>query len=261
MLAAALTTRPGIIATRFAVGILAIACWQLVVMAGLVPVKVLPAPMDVFAQFGQQLITAEYWAAIGDTFAGALWGLGIAILVGVPLGLITGRKHVIELSTRFIFDFGRAFPSIALIPVLILLLGRSPEMKAVVVFTAVVFPIIVQAQHGARSVSASIEETVRSFRIPPRLVVSKVILPSAAPFIATGIRLGATIAVLVALGTEVLSGAAGVGAELGNAQQGGNTPLAYVYLLTACLLGFGVTTLVTFAQDKIIRWRDNGSED
>ncbi|WP_185740473.1 ABC transporter permease [Homoserinimonas aerilata] len=246
---------------RLIVALLAIGCWQLAVSTTLLPANVLPAPFSVVESFATQIISPDYWKAIGDTFAGALLGLAFGIIVGVPVGMLTGRRPLIELSTRFLFDFGRAFPAIALIPVLILLLGRTTDMKAVVVFTAVVFPIIVQAQHGVRSVTASIEETVRSFRIPPHLVVLKVMLPSAAPFLATGFRLGATIAVLVSLGTEVLTGAAGVGAELGEAQQGGDTPLAYVFLLTACILGFAVSAVVSFAQDRLIRWQTEGNED
>lgn len=246
---------------RVAVLVGAIALWYLIFLTGMLPKGLLPNPFTVFAELIGAFLTPTYWNAVGATLGGALYGLIVAILIGIPVGLFTGRFRLAELSGRFLLDFGRAFPSIALIPVLIMMMGRGIEMKAFVVFFAVVFPIIIQTQHGARRIDPTVVETCDAFRIPGPLFLRRVVLPTAAPFILTGLRLAASISVLVSIGTEVITGAAGLGAELTNAQVDGNSSLAFAYIISAAALGWGVNTVIAFAQEHLIRWRPGNAED
>lgn len=256
-----LSTRTGVAVARILVLICLLLAWWGSAVTGLLPVAIVPNPVDVLREFGGVIGTGAYWEAVGLTLGGALQGLLAAVIVGIPLGMITGRRRYLDLSTRFLFDFGRAYPAIALLTVLVLLLGTSQQMKSTVVFIAVVFPLIIQTQQGARKIPAGIEEMVRSYKVPGRLVVTKVLLPWVAPYIATGVRLAATVAVLVALGTEVLAGAPGVGRDLGVAQASGNTPLAYTFILTACFLGAGINMVAGYLRDRVITWRPDESGD
>ncbi|WP_258934811.1 ABC transporter permease subunit [Nesterenkonia pannonica] len=183
-----------------------LALWHLVHLSGSLPDSLLPSPIAVGAELFQALLTATYWTILWETVAGALVGLAFGVVVGIPVGILTGRFVAAELSLRFLVDFGRAFPAIALVAVLVLMIGRGIELKAVLVFVAVVFLIILQTQHGVRSVSSSIVDTTQAFQIPSGLFVRKVLLPSAAPSIMAGLRLAASVAVLVTISVEVLTG-------------------------------------------------------
>lgn len=251
----------GIIPWRILVFAAGVALWYLVHASGVFPAALLPSPIGVLTEWAQALASASFWSILGDTLAGALVGLAFGIVAGIPLGILTGRFVAAELSVRFLVDFGRAFPAVALVAVLLLILGRGIEVKVVLVFVAVVFIIILQTQHGVRSVSASIVDTTHAFRIRGRLFVRKVLLPSAAPSILAGLRLAASVAVLVTISTEVLTGAPGLGASIAEAQVGGNSALAYAYIVYAGLLGYAVNMGLGWLQGRLLRWQPQGSGD
>ncbi|MHC3475194.1 ABC transporter permease [Streptomyces sp. 7R007] len=235
--------------------------WAVVAAAGLVSATALPSPAAVFAQFPDLFAGSAYWQAVGDTLDGAVTGLAAAAVIGIPLGLVTGTYAAAEQSTRLLVDVLRSFPVIALLPVFLLVLGSTPTTKTTVVFLACVFPVFLQAQYGARSVTPMIAETMDSYRVPRLLRFRKVILPSATPSVMTGLRLAATSSVLVAIGVEVLTTLPGIGHEVVQSQQGGASARAYAYILTAGAIGYSITLLSQFAERRLLRWRPPAHTD
>ncbi|MCW2759002.1 MAG: transporter component [Nocardioidaceae bacterium] len=235
--------------------LVAIAVWAGVCRAGFVSADALPTPLSVLRAFADTVGTAGFWEAVGETLRGAIVGLLLATLVGVPLGLVTGTYAAAERSSRLLVDVLRSFPVIALLPVFLLVLGSKPSMKITVVFIACVFPIFLQAQYGARGVDPTVSETVRSYRIPRLLRFRKVVLPSATPSVMTGLRLAATTSVLVALGVEILTTLPGMGHMVVQGQQNGNAPTAFAYIFTAGLIGFAINKGSELVERRLLRWR------
>jgi NitT/TauT family transport system permease protein len=229
--------------------------WSAVAMSGLFTASALPSPASVATEWLHLLGTHVFWQAVWDTLRGAVIGLLFAVAIGVPFGLVTGTYAAAELSSRILVDFLRSFPVIALLPVFLLVLGSSPEMKSTVVFIACVFPIFLQAQYGARSVPPMVSETVRAYRIPRLLRYTKVVLPSATPSIMTGLRLAATTSILVAIGVEILTTLPGIGHEVTQQQQSGNSAIAFGYIFTAGLLGYGINRGSMLLESILLRWR------
>ena len=250
---------PALALWRAAVLVAGLALWTVLAVGGVLPGGLVPTPWAVVVSLGEEIVTLGFWEAIGLTLWGAAVGLVAAGVVGIALGLLMGASGAAELSFRVVVDFGRAFPAVALIAVMVLILGRGVELKAVLVFVAVVFIVIVQTQQGVRRIPPSIVETARAFQTPKGLLVRRVLLPYAAPSILTGLRLGASVAILVAISTEVLSGASGIGGRIAEAQVGANAPLAYAYIVTAGLLGFGVNVGLERLQNALVRWRPAGN--
>jgi NitT/TauT family transport system permease protein len=232
-----------------------LAVWALIAATGLFSTTALPAPGAVAEAFLNLTGSGEFWGAVADTLRGAVTGLVVATVVGIPLGLVTGVYAAAEESSRLLVDILRSFPVIALLPVFLLVLGSTPGMKATVVFLACVFPILLQAQYGARSVSAAIRETVHGYRIPRLLRFRRVILPGATPSVMTGLRLAATTSVLVAIGVEVLSTLPGIGHMVVEAQQGGASAQAYAYIFTGGAIGYALNVLTQLAERRLLRWR------
>lgn len=229
----------------------ALAVWQLVRWSGFFSESVLPAPLGVARFLGEAVLTERYWAAVGHTLLGAGEGLAAALIVGVPLGLLTGTYGFAERSSRLITDLGRSYPVFALLPVLLLVLGATATMKAFCVFFACVFPIWLQAQYGARSLDPTVSETVRAYRIPGLLRFRRVVLPAALPSIMTGLRIGAATSVLVCVGVELLTSLAGMGAEIVDYQTANASTGAYGYIITCGAVGFGLTWLTEVAQNRL----------
>ncbi|HJF13357.1 MAG TPA: ABC transporter permease [Enteractinococcus helveticum] len=232
-----------------------IGIWWLIAATALLPETLVPDPIAVIVELGRLSITAEFWQAIIATLSGAMLGLAASIVVGIPLGVVSGRFWRVERSVNFLVDFGRAFPAVALVGVLVLMLGRGIEMKSVLVFIAVMFPLIIQTQHGVQQVNPMIQETCHAFRIPQGLYIRKVLLPAAMPSIMTGLRLAASVAVLVAISAEVLTNAPGIGQKIAEAQIGSNAPKAFAFIVASGVLGYLVNYAVSAAQNRIIGWR------
>ncbi|MER5427784.1 ABC transporter permease subunit [Streptomyces sp. NPDC002588] len=232
-----------------------LALWALIAAAGLVSATALPGPRAVAFALGDLLGSGGFWQAVGQTLRGAVTGLLVAVAVGVPVGLLTGVYEAAEESSRLLLEILRSFPVIALLPVFLLVLGSTPGMKATVVFLACVFPVLLQAQYGARGVSRAVHETVHAYRIPRLLSLRRVVLPAAAPSIMTGLRLAATTSVLVAIGVEVLTTLPGIGHMIMESQAAGASARAYAYILTAGAIGHTITLLAQFAEHRLLAWR------
>lgn len=235
--------------------VLVLCGWAAVHAAGVVTDDALPGPLGVVRALAGELVTTGYWSAVADTLRAAAGGLVAAILVGIPIGLATGSWAVAERSTRLLSEVGRSFPVVAVLPVMLLLMGSTLRMKGVVVFIACLFPLIVQAQYGARSVSAAVAETVRSYRIPRLLRYRKVVLPAATPSIMTGLRLASTMAVLVSVGVEILTTVPGIGHVVVQSQQDGNAENAFAYIFTAGTIGFLITKVSERLERRLLAWR------
>lgn len=236
-----------------AVALLVVALWagaNAMDVAG----SVLPPVTDVARQFIAVIARPEFLSGFGATVFDAARGLLIAALLAIPAGILIGMFPRLELATRMLVDFGRSFPVIALLPILVLLLGATAMMKVVAIAIACFFPILLQTIYGARRLDPTIVDTVRSFRIPAHLRFSKVLLPAAGPFIATGLRIATTVSILVAVGVEIVSLTPGLGREIALSRSYNETATTYAYIIYAGLLGVAIAALWDFAEARLLRW-------
>ncbi|MBO9649485.1 MAG: ABC transporter permease [Variovorax sp.] len=234
--------------------------WEAGVRLGWIDPSLLPPPSEVAQHVARLPLEAGFWVALGRTLASALLGLLAATLIGVPAGIAIGANSAIYRSTRLLVDMGRSFPVVALMPVMVLLLGTTPRMLVVVATLATVWPILLQASYGARSIEPVVRDVARAFRIPARLRFTHVMLPTAAPFIATGIRIAATFALLVTIGVELLSATPGLGREIAQAQEGANFPLVMGYVFYCGLIGLAVSSALSRLERVLLAWHASAQE-
>ncbi len=227
--------------------------WQLAVVARVVPSFTPDVPAVIAAVF-TTVVSPAFWGALGQTLMSATAGWVISCVIGVVLGLLIGSIRPVDRSTSLVVEFGRAFPTIALMPVMMLLLGATTQMEITLVVLAAVWPVLVQSILGSRRLDPGIVDTVRIFRIPKTLWFRRVLLPAALPFIATGVRISASIAILAAVGVEVLTQVPGIGRLITLAQEAQRWDLAFAYLFFAGLFGWGIATLLSLGEKKLLAW-------
>jgi len=238
----------------------AIILWEVIARSGVLPASLLPPFSEVVVALVSLLGQASFWGDVGATLGGAMLGLVTSAVIAIPIGLLAGLSPFVERSTRILVDIGRSFPSIALLPVIILFYGTTLPTKLIVIVLACSFPLIVQTIYGARGIEESIIETARSYRIRFRLYFLRVALPTATPSIMTGLRLATTVAVLVAVGAEVIGGLPGIGQGLAQAQLDGASATAFAYFVVAGTLGFVVTRLAELLEARFLRWRPSDND-
>jgi len=233
--------------------LLLLAVWQLVIWSGFLP-SMTPGVPEIATAVLSTVAAPVFWAALGKTLLAALSGWAIASAAGVLLGLLIGSIRYLDRSTSILIDFGRSFPVLALMPVVIMLLGSSTRMEIVVVALSCLWPVLVQTIYGARRQEAAVLDTVRVFRVPWALWFRRVLLPSALPFVSTGVRISAAIAILVAVGVEVISQAPGIGRNITLAQQAQNWDVAFAYLFFAGLVGWATAWTLQSVEARLLKW-------
>ncbi|MDA0182915.1 ABC transporter permease [Solirubrobacter phytolaccae] len=237
------------------VGVLAVLVLiELVVRVGLLPSRYFPPMTETFAALVGQLGESGYWTAIAHTLEGWAIGLGIAIVIAVPLGLALGFNDYLYRAARPIIEFLRPVPSVALIPLAILIYGTGLQSKVFLVAFASVWPLLIQTIYGARDLDPIQLETARSFRISRRDRVLRVTLMGAVPYIATGLRISSATALILAITAELIIGSAGLGREINIARQGGANDLMYALIITTGLIGWGLNTLFSRGERRVLHW-------
>jgi ABC-type nitrate/sulfonate/bicarbonate transport system permease component len=213
-----------------------------------------PPVSDIFSTLWDQLGTSSLWSAIGNTMLG--WGLGLAIsaLLAIPLGIIIGSTPLLYRSLRVIIEFLRPIPSVALIPAAILIAGTGLESKLFLAVFACFWVLLVQTLYGVQDVDPVATDTARSFGFSRRQRLLRVTLPSAVPYIATGIRLASAVSLILCVTAELVIGSPGLGHEINLARSGGNTELMYAEILVTGILGLLLNEIFTRAERRVLHW-------
>jgi NitT/TauT family transport system permease protein len=186
------------------------------------------------------------------------WALGLAIAVagGVPAGLVLGSVPVLNTAVRAVVEFLRPIPSVALIPLVSLILGVGQTTEVTLIVYAAAWPVLFNTIYGLQDVDPVAKETMRTFGFGRLEVIWRVSLPSAAPFIATGIRLAAAVALILAVGTEILSGfGQGLGTFIAQAQQTvDGTKDVLAGTVWTGVLGLLVNLVLVQGERRLFRW-------
>jgi ABC-type nitrate/sulfonate/bicarbonate transport system permease component len=214
----------------------------------------LPQLTDALSALWTLLGESSFWEAVLQTIQSAAIGLSICIVAGVGLGLILSIKPVFYDSASFVIDFLRTVPPLAIIPLGILLYGPSMKLDILMVVVAATWPILLQTLYGVRDVDQALLDTARSYRMAAWRRMLFVVAPACAPAVATGIRISASIALLLSLGTELIAGSPGLGHTIAEFQHDGAVPETYACIVFAGLLGIALNGLVRTAEGRLLEW-------
>lgn len=241
-------------AMQFSVIALVLVAWAFGDWINLFNPDVFPPISDVGASLVIVVSRPEFLPSFLATLTNSITGVVVAAFVAIPTGILIGMFAPVERATRTVLDFGRSFPVVALIPIFVLIFGANTLMKTVMITIACFFPILLQTIYGARRLEPTIVDTINSFRIPFHLRFFKVILPAAAPFISTGIRLAISISILVSIGVEILVQITGLGAQINLSRTYNEVSVAFAYIVYAGFLGVFLTAVWDAIDGKILSW-------
>ncbi len=213
-----------------------------------------PPPSEMFAALFDEAGTSEFWSAVGNTVQGWALGLGIAALIAIPLGIVIGSSRLVYRALRAVIEFLRPIPSVALIPLAVLIYGSGLESKVFLAAFAATWPLLMQTLYGVQDVDPVATDTARSFGLNRFERLYRVTLPSAVPYLATGLRISSSVALILAVTAEIVIGSAGLGREINVARSGGAVELMYALIITTGLLGWLLNLATTQAERRVLHW-------
>jgi NitT/TauT family transport system permease protein len=222
--------------------LVALAFWEAVTRVGVVDARFVPPPSVVLVQVVELLGREAFLRDVIATVLAWAIALGIAVVIAVPAGLVLGSVPAVRVATRALVELLRPIPSVALIPLVILLVGGGPEAKITLAVYASIWPILYNTVYGLDEIDPLLTETARACGTPRLHMAVSVTLPCTAPFVVTGVRLSAAIALIVVVSTEFLAGASrGIGSTILVASSGtGRMDVVLAATLVAGAIGFTI---------------------
>ena len=228
--------------------------FELLPRIGLLNERDFPPISQTLSTLADQVVGSDLWTAVGNTLSGWALGLGIAAALAIPLGILIGSSRLVYRSLRFVIEFLRPVPSVALIPLAILIYGSGLESKVFLAAFASFWALLVQVLYGVQDVDPVATDTARSFGFSRFQRLYRVTLPSALPYIATGLRIASAVSLILAVTAELVIGSAGLGRSINVARSGGDVKLMYALIIMTGVLGLVLNTVLVAAEKRVLRW-------
>jgi ABC-type nitrate/sulfonate/bicarbonate transport system permease component len=189
-----------------------------------------------------------------DTLEAWLIGLAAAVVAGVVLGLAIGSVRVLRALTSSTIEFLRPIPSVALIPLAVLLYGTAIQSTLLLVIYAAFWQVLIQVVYGVQDVDPVVRDTARSYRLGTWGLIRHVVWPTALPYVMTGVRLAATVALVLAVTAELTIGSPGLGSLIAVSQSSGAVAGTYALVLVTGLVGLAVNLLARLVERRVLAW-------
>lgn len=228
--------------------------FELIPRAGLVSPRYLPPTSAMLGALGREAATAAFWRALLDTIEGWALGLAIAVAAGTVAGVAIGSRRGLRAATASTIEFLRPIPSVALIPVAVLLYGAQLRSVLLLVVYASFWPVLLQVIHGVADIDPVARDTALSYRLSRWATIRYLILPTALPYLLTGVRLSAAVALILAITAELVIGAPGLGHEIGVAMASSAVPVMYALIFVVGLIGVAVNVGFRALERHVLAW-------
>jgi len=212
-------------------------------------------PSAIAVAFWDLAVTGQLWSALYESLRPFLLGYALAIVVGVPLGLLVGGFRAAEAALGIYVTAGYAMPLVALVPLLILWLGLGFAVKVAVVFLMALFPICINTWLGVVAVPKTLIEVGKSFVAPNIVILRRIVLPATLPYIMAGIRLAVGRAVVAMVIAEFFTTISGLVAVIINSANNFDTATMFVPIIILMVMAIGLNWLIGFVERKVAPWQ------
>lgn len=230
------------------------ATWEVVARTGVVDRDSVPPFTTTVARLVTELGTPKLWSVLGDTVL--TWAIGLAISVSAALviGTVLGLVPFLRRATHTMVEFLRPIPSVAIIPLAVLLQGLSREAALIVVVYAPFWQVLIQVMYGIADVDTVARDTARSFGLGRWHRLRHVVLPTALPYVITGFRLAASIALVLTITAEFVIQNPGIGRQIEVYRFAQDAPGLYALVLITGLLGLLVNLGTRVIERRVLHW-------
>lgn len=231
--------------------------WQLASTLRWVNPEQVPSALDTFSRLGVMMTDLEFWRNVGRTMTAWAIGLAIATVAGTALGAVVGMVPFLRRATHTVVEFLRPIPSVALIPLAILVYGLQMQAALVIIVYASFWQIFVQVLYGVADIDTVARDTARSFGLTRASRIRNLVLPTALPYLMTGLRLAAAVALILAITAEMTIGNPGLGRELAVAAGIGNYTTVYAIVVVTGVLGLIINLGFRYIERRTLAWHQS----
>jgi ABC-type nitrate/sulfonate/bicarbonate transport system permease component len=207
------------------------------------------------AAFRMFFVTGEIWRDLAWSGAGYVLGLGLAIVVGIPLGLAGGWYRRFSYAAEPFLSALNATPQVAFLPLIVVWVGTGLGERVLIIFVLAVLPLAINAHAAVRTIDPRLVKVASSLGASDWRLFRTIILPSSVPFLLAGLRLAIGRAMIGVVVGEIYGSAAGVGAMINQAGARFQTDKVFVGVLTIVAAGVILVEIVHRIERRVDVWR------
>ncbi len=238
---------------RLASVVLLLVVWQIVGMQ-LEP-YVLPTPIAVAVAWWKLTLSGELITAAGASIYVFALGFGIAVLLGIPLGVATGVSRPLGYFFDTYITVFWSTPSIALLPLLVVWFGLTLETKLVLVFLSAFWPLVINTQVGIQHVEKNYTEVATAFGATRSEILRHVLVPASIPYLVAGMRIAIGRAIIGVIVAELYTSVTGLGARMTYYSNFFQVANYFAALLMFVVFSVAATEAVRVFEHRFSRWR------
>jgi ABC-type nitrate/sulfonate/bicarbonate transport system permease component len=241
------------IAAEVAVPVTLLVAWQLWTVHAHSPK--FPRLSTILVEFKDMWLFSQFGTHVVPSLERIGLGFGIAVVVGIALGIPLGLSRWGRLWAMPHIEYWRAVPPPALLPISIVLLhsiGNVQKISFIAFFC--LFPILLNTIDGVRGIDPTLAETARSYGVRPLDRIRRIVLPAALPQIAAGMRTSLSLAVIMMVLSEYFSSTSGVGYVLLISKNTFQLAPMWAAILLIGLLGYLLNVLFILAERRVLAW-------
>jgi len=239
-------------AIRMASVLVGLAVWE--VYGRAIHTVIFAYPTQIGRAFIELARNGELWFYLQGSLVVLVLGLGLAIAIGIPLGIIMGRREIVEYAMEPYINALYSTPTVALIPLIVLWAGFQVKAKVILVFLFCVFPILINTYQGVKNTDARLLEVARSFCAGEWSMWRDLMVPSAAPYILAGIRLGIGRGLVGMIVAEFYTAITGLGYMIVQYANNFRTDRLFVPIVVLMVLGISLTSLLRRIERSVAPW-------
>ena len=244
----------GYVLEYFLLILVILAVWSAMAGAGKLNPVILPSPAKIVQTAWKLISNGSLFENALISLTRVLQGYFLAAILGIVLGILIGLSRHLERITQLLFQIVKPIPPIAWIPLVILWFGIGESGKVFLIFLGGFFTILTNVVDGIRHTDVKLKEVARVMEVPFYKTVIRLMIPSAAPNIFTGLRTGLASCWMCVVAAELVSSTTGLGYLIMNARQFGNTDVVIIGMITIGIIGKLMDSLLKWIEGRVIQW-------
>jgi sulfonate transport system permease protein len=246
------------IAIRIVSLFIVLVIWQ--IFGARVDQSLFTTPIEIVEAAVEMIGSGELWTYLAPSLVVLAIGLSLAAVIGVLIGLVLARFWVIDVAFGVYITFLYSIPSVALVPLIVLWAGFATTSKIIILFLFAFFPMVINTYQGVKNVDHKLIEVGRSFRCSERQLWANIVLPSALPFIVTGLRLAVGRGLIGMVLADLYTAISGIGYLIVRTASTYEVNKMFVPIVTLGLLGVTLTACVRFIEVRVAPWTAAGKD-
>jgi NitT/TauT family transport system permease protein len=255
-----MVARLAFVGQRYVLIVALLLLWQLSVDFGFLIREFLPSPKDiVMTLFRLTVEDRSMWVHFASSMTRLLWGVVISVAIGIPLGIGMGWSRTFARLTTVLVEITRPIPPIAMIPVGIFYLGIGDSSKVFIIWLACFFPLLLNTIAGIKATDPLLVKAARTLGAKTPVILLKIALPSAFPYILTGFRVSVGIGLMVLVAAEMVAATSGLGFFILQSQMTWKLDEMYAGIAMISLTGFAINSLLLRVEHRLLHWSQRSS--